>query len=425
LHDFQITENGTALVTIYDTKAADLSSIGGPEFGYIYDGVFQEIDIATGKLVFEWRMSQHFALNSSYEPLNGKGVDRNRAYDLFHINSVDKDHLGNYIISARHSRAIINIDAATGVVLWTLGGKNNEFVDSSDGSATNFAWQHDARWHGERTLTLFDNHARGEPGDAPQSRGILLDLDVPNRTATLRQGYFHPEGLKATSQGNMQLLPDSSNIFIGWGHCAAYTEFSADGTVLCDTHFAASAWFDFGRVGSYRAVKGSWIGRPNTLPDAVVDENYVYVSWNGATEVASWRLEIWDGADQEDMHFDTAVDGGIVVKEGFETEIKLPSTVTENIYFRIVALDTQGNVLGTTQVLRKQVRGAIMADFLATSRWDVIVSLTMLAFSGVLGVYWARRLLRNRCLRQRGKYQRISTGSLDEDEDGDEEAGRW
>lgn len=57
LHDFVITANDTALVTIYDPIPADLSSVGGPELGWLYDGVFQEIDIATGKLLFEWRAS--------------------------------------------------------------------------------------------------------------------------------------------------------------------------------------------------------------------------------------------------------------------------------------------------------------------------------------------------------------------------------
>ncbi|CRG89960.1 UPF0182 protein [Talaromyces islandicus] len=446
LHDFQITENGTALVTIYDTKAADLSSIGGPEFGYIYDGIFQEIDIATGELVFEWRMSEHFALNSSYEPLNGKGVDRDRAYDLFHLNSVEKDHLGNYIISARHSRAIVNIDSQTGEVLWTLGGKLNEFVDASDGRATSFAWQHDARWHGNHTLTLFDNRARGEAGDGLQSRGMLLDLDVPSRVATLQQEYLHPEAVKATSQGNLQMLDNSGNVFIGWGHCAAYTEFLADGTALCDTHFAASAWFDFGRVGSYRAVKGDWIGEPATLPAAVAEEDCVYVSWNGATEVASWRLEVWDGVDLDEMHFDpattttTTTDNEeydsdhviVVIKEAFETEIRLPSTITRTTFFRVVALDAQGQVLGTTQTLHKKARSTL-ADLLvmaATSRWDLLVSLTMLACSVLLlGVYWAARVVARK---RNGEYQRISAGSsqvldgeYDEDEDGLEEAGWW
>ncbi|PYH42484.1 uncharacterized protein BP01DRAFT_385368 [Aspergillus saccharolyticus JOP 1030-1] len=127
LHEFNITPQGTALVTIYDPVLADLTSIGGPELGWIYDGVFQEIDIATGELIFEWRASKHYPINSTYETLGKAGATRSSAFDYFHINSVDKDDHGNYNILARHTHTVSCIDKDSGVVLWTLGGKLNDF----------------------------------------------------------------------------------------------------------------------------------------------------------------------------------------------------------------------------------------------------------------------------------------------------------
>lgn len=45
-HDFQITANNTALMTGYQSKSWDLSTYSISE-GYIWDGLVQEVDIAT------------------------------------------------------------------------------------------------------------------------------------------------------------------------------------------------------------------------------------------------------------------------------------------------------------------------------------------------------------------------------------------
>lgn len=348
LHEFQLTEDGTALVTIYDILPADLTPIGGPAFGWIYDGLFQEIDIATGQLIFEWRASEHFPINSTFKTFVGSGTNRDEAFDYYHINSVDKDDEGNYIVSARHTHTVSCIDRNTGNMLWTLGGKLNEFQDMSDGAATSFSWQHDARWQGNNTLTLFDNAASSNIDPSAVSRGMSIDLDIPARTATLRAAYYHPQDMEAVSQGNMQVLPNG-NVFVGWGHSAAFSEFDPDGTILCNIHFGASAYFTFGRAVSYRTLKASWVGRPRTAPDAEFAGKHVYVSWNGATEVAAWQLEVWDGRDMTDMTFEPR---GKFEKTGFETEIPLPEDI-EDQYCRLVALDSDGHELGATDALQR------------------------------------------------------------------------
>lgn len=54
-HEFLLTPQGTALVTIYDVATADLTSVGGPKSAPVWEGSIQEIDIASGKVIFEWR----------------------------------------------------------------------------------------------------------------------------------------------------------------------------------------------------------------------------------------------------------------------------------------------------------------------------------------------------------------------------------
>ena len=348
----------------------DLASIGGPSSGWIYDCIFQEVDIATGELIFEWRASLHYPINSTLEELKGRGKTQASAFDFFHINSVQKDSRGDYLISARHTHTVSTIDHITGDVLWNLGGTLNEFTDLSYGAATDFSWQHDARWYNDTIITLFDNAANSNENATAQSRAMILELNVPSRQVALRAAYYHPQELKAVSQGNVQILEGSGNVFVGWGHSAAYTEFDTNnGTVLCDVHYGASAYFTFGRVVSYRAYKGSWVGRPLTSPAAMVDrDNNIYVSWNGATEVVSWRLEVGDAHSPELAMFESV---GQFEKQGFETKIVIPEDVNGR-YFHLLALDWQNTVLGCTDIFERKMKYGF-GDFYTVCYWILLV----------------------------------------------------
>ncbi|KAL4919001.1 ASST-domain-containing protein [Aspergillus aurantiobrunneus] len=409
LHEFHLTADGTALATIYDPTLTDLSPIGGPEIGWIYDCLFQEIDIETGDLIFEWRASEHFPINSTYHALaEGAGKERASAFDFFHINSVDKDTQGNYIISARHFHIVSCISRHTGETLWTLGGKTNDFRDLSNGEATSFAWQHDARWHADSsTLTLFDNAAHSYSDPPSESRGMVIYLDIPKREATLRSAYYHPYHTKSVSQGNVQLLDDSGRVFVSWGHSAAYSEFSADGLLECNVHYGALAFFDFGRVVSYRAFKADWIGNPQSQPDAVVTGDVAHVSWNGATEVTTWRLETWkfdlnnSNIAELDLTEDT-ITLDECAKSGFETEISISAEIDSPI-FRIAALDAKGKVLGVTDPLQRESEVSSVDELLDVHYWIVGIALV----AGACGVIAALSRISGSCrCRRRGPWRR-------------------
>ncbi|KAJ5630822.1 uncharacterized protein N7484_010922 [Penicillium longicatenatum] len=347
LHEFQITDNDTALVTIYDSIPFDLSAVGGPSSGWIYDGLFQEIDIMTGELLFEWRASEHYPINSTFWPM--VGGDISKPFDAFHINSVDKDAQGNYLVSMRHTYTVSNIDGKTGAVLWTLGGRLNDFTDVADSGATDFSWQHDARWWGNNTITLLNNAAREYDSPGPYSYGMSIQLDVEARHATLQTIFSDSQKVLATSQGNLQVL-ENGNIFVGWGHSAAFTEFTPEGEILCDVHFGASAYYSFGRIVSYRILKGTWSGLPLTEPKAKIIGDGVYVSWNGATEVWEWQLKVSDQSQSENPTFSTL---GKARKIGFETRISAPN-INQYREFRVAALDAHGMVLGETETIKTE-----------------------------------------------------------------------
>jgi hypothetical protein len=66
----------------------------------------------------------------------------------------------------------------------------------------------------------------------------------------------------------------------------------------------------------------------------------VYVSWNGATEVASWRVLV--GSTPETL---TAL--AVAPKTGFETAIATPASVAGG-YVAVQALNGAGAVIGVS-----------------------------------------------------------------------------
>jgi Arylsulfotransferase (ASST) len=328
LHEFELTPRGTALVTGHVVLPADLSSVGGPTRGQVIGSVIQEIAIPSARVLFEWRSLDHVPIAESYASYTG------HAYDYFHVNSVDVDADGHLLVSARNTWAVYKVHAKTGKVLWRLGGKRSDF---RMGAGTRFAWQHDARHHDEgRLISIFDNSA--EPPVAPRSRVLVIALDRRNRYAKLVRAYAHPRRLLAGFMGNAQLLPNG-NVVVGWGNLPYITEFHRGGGVRFDARLPQGAM-------NYRAYRYPWIGRPRRAPRlvrrAVSGRRRLYASWNGATQVAAWRLETRSAA----VGFTPAL---TKAKKGFETSFPVPPSGDSAV---VVALAADGRVLGRSNVVR-------------------------------------------------------------------------
>ncbi|KAF2862882.1 hypothetical protein K470DRAFT_195602, partial [Piedraia hortae CBS 480.64] len=299
LHEFEITHEGTALVAFYNTTQMDLRRLGQfrSKNGWVRDSGFQEISIATGELLFEWRASDHFSAEETFMSNPLGGYTKGSPYDFFHLNSVSKDSKGNYLISSRHYHAIYYLNGTTGHVIWGLGGHNTDFVDLSSGEASSFSWQHHARWLDESSgiLSLFDNSYAWPHSNAPYSTARIIQLDFTNSTATLLHSFSSQNHIASSSQGSVQRFTAQDakqHYFIGWGSSAAFSEFTTSGTLLCETHFSPSIAFYWERIKSYRAFKAlKWDATPYWNPSAIHTGEAVYVSWNGATTVHTWTLE--------------------------------------------------------------------------------------------------------------------------------------
>jgi arylsulfotransferase ASST len=150
-HEFLITSQDTALLTVYNPVPWDLSPLGGPKEGVVMEGIAQELDIETGEVLFEWHSLHHVSPDESYREPNYR-----KYFDYFHLNAIDVDHDNNLIISARNTFAVYKVDHKSGEVIWRLGGKNSDF---KMGPGARFTSQHDARRQPDGTLTIFDNGA--------------------------------------------------------------------------------------------------------------------------------------------------------------------------------------------------------------------------------------------------------------------------
>ena len=280
LHEFLLTPRKTALITIFQKVPYDLPFFGGTRKGNAIEGVIQEVDVATGRLLFEWRSLDHVPPSESYEDIP---TDLSRSWDYFHLNSIEIEPDGNLLVSARNTHAMYLIRRSDGAVLWRLGGKRSDFTFDP---GARFAWQHDGRLHPDEELTVFDNQAV-RPSLRRRSRALLLRLDEQHRRVRLIRRYTLPKPVLSTSQGNAQLLPDG-HVLVGWGSNPRVTEFSRRGRILLDLTFGGGA------ANSYRAFRFPWTGHPTDLPAAAVagarKRVVVYASWNGATEVAAWRV---------------------------------------------------------------------------------------------------------------------------------------
>ena len=139
LHEFQITPQGTALITVYDAIDCNLSSVGGPRDGAVADTLVQEIDLKTGLVMYEWHSLDHVPLQNSYS--SAAPTSRSEPFDYFHINSIDVEQDGDLLVDSRNTWAAYDVDAKTGQVRWELGGKHSSF---KLGPGASTAWQHDA-----------------------------------------------------------------------------------------------------------------------------------------------------------------------------------------------------------------------------------------------------------------------------------------
>ena len=328
LHEFKITPRGTALITSYYPVIWPVRTPQGKAREVVIEGVAQEVDINSCRVdpkclvLFQWDSLDHVPVSAVHAQRPAQSGD------YFHINSIQQDSDGNFVINSRNTWAAYKVSRETGRIIWTLGGKHSSF---KFGPGAAFAFQHDVRVYANDSLvTMFDDEG-GPPAVRSQSRGLKLRLDPKTRTASLVTQYLHDPPLQAFYMGDVQPLPDR-HLFVGWGPVGHFSEFTRRGKLLFDARFV-------GPDASYRAYRFPWTGTP-TAPPSVVAANTdqgttVYASWNGATEVAAWHVLAGNTPT-------SLVARRVFAKQDFETAMTVPRAR----YVAVLALDSSGRVIG-------------------------------------------------------------------------------
>lgn len=194
----------------------------------------------------------------------------------------------------------------------------------------------------------------------------------------------HPdgEGNYAPRRGNYQMLPDG-NVFIGWSESSIQSEHAPDGTILAHARMMAD-W-----LGSYRSYKFKFTGSPAEKPavhsaafttETGSSATIVHVSWNGATEVASWNM--YKTTENDDIR----VLVGWTERTGFENSIKYNGFAS---FVLLEAVGKDGETLGVSEVTETITSANITSDALsaedewlgAFSKGQPSFKKTMVAFS--------------------------------------------
>ena len=252
-------------------------------------------------------------------------------------------------MSARHANTIYKISGKDGSIVWRLGGHKSNFEFEGKFS---FSGQHHSRVQSQNDthtiISVLDNAISDNTPETtnPYSRGLLMSLrtDRSPMTAEIIGKYDHPRGDYAHGRGSFQLLPNG-NAFLGWTQFSYHSEHKANGDLIMEAIMKPE-------LKSYRSYKCQWVGHPQAPPDVYSiatagrhgnTNTAIYVSWNGATEVASWNL-YKSTPDGENMELVASTP-----RQGFETGLVYAGFAG---YVVAEALDRNGTTLGKSAVTK-------------------------------------------------------------------------
>ena len=331
LHEFKLEPEGTAWIDMFDPIEMSLSRYHGLSSGVITDSVIQEIDVKTGLGMWEWHALGHIPIGESHNP----APKASYPWDYVHVNSISPGPSGDVLLSSRNTWTMYDVDIHSGGIRWRLGGEHSSF---RLGAGTRTYWQHDAEWQPGGLISVFDNGS--DPPKEKQSRGLLLDPNLATHTVTLVKQFTNPtKMLLASSQGNTLSLP-GGDWLMGYGGLPDFTEYDSSGHVLLGGLLGKN-------VQDFRTYLYPWSAQAPGAPSVVAAAGSgasmsVSVSWNGATEVASWR--VLAGASASAL-----APAATAAKTGFQTTIATPSP---GPYAQVQALNAAGAVIGASATVK-------------------------------------------------------------------------
>ena len=252
-HELQVLENGHYLIIGVRSITLDWSNVvpGGQRNVNVRETTMQEFT-AEHELIFNWPALEHFDPNDVFGYCTPNEADpTSNSIRFTHMNAIDIDYDGHFLLSSRHLSEVTKIHRQTGEIIWRLGGANNQFSFVND-EPGGFNMQHDIRSLGDNHYTVFDN---GNVHNPQRSRGVEYELDLEKKTATLVWEYRNPPGTRYSHyMGNAQRLPNG-NTLINWaeGDRPKATEVTQAGQVAYEMNFED-------QYDCYRTFRFPWTG---------------------------------------------------------------------------------------------------------------------------------------------------------------------
>lgn len=329
--DWFITTNpeGTrALVTGNRTFKARLPE--GTSDVTVGASLVKEIDLLTGDVLFSWDSQ---TAGPGFVPLTDTVRFRSKDGVAHHmdVDAVGWDADGGILLTARGTRAIYKIDRS-GAVVWTFGGKHSSFEQAPGTSAP--VDPRSVRRNPDGTLSYLELHdAVGGP-----VHWVTVSLDETAHTAELVTSRELERTAIDQDYGKyflvQTLASGSLAISDGLGNTAEYTS----GSDL-------AAWTTPKSGLGTNTLRAPWHGTPQTEPDLGLDMTSAtglsaYAGWNGATEVAKWRVSVGPGTAGLRVV-------GEAARTGFETRVNVEVAAADSTV-RVEALDVGGRVVATT-----------------------------------------------------------------------------
>ena len=335
LHELVI-DGDNAWVTANKNVPMNLSKYGGAYNGVVIDSAVQEYNLKTGKLLFTWDALKHVSPTDSEASLPTNGFP----WDAYHVNSIQVLGNGTFLASMRNTWAAYLVNARTGAIEWTLGGRHSSYTFSQ---GAGFQWQHDVGMHPGNVVTMFDDHCCQITGGGTYvsptgpSRGLVIKLNPQTHQAGMVAQYGRGN-FDAEYMGNAQPLANG-NMMVGWGSQPYFSEYSHSGQLLLDAVLPHPDQ-------SYRATLQPWVGKPLYPPVGAVrkvgGKTIVYASWNGATQVAAWKVFANHGSGP--LQPVAAAE-----RNGFETSIVVPAGYAD---YKVAALNAHNQALGTSATFK-------------------------------------------------------------------------
>jgi hypothetical protein len=231
LHDHQMTDRVTLLVSAYNNTRWDLSAVGGSEDGLLTSSMIFEIPIDNKEELYSWEAAKHISLNESrltVDSYMGDGtVDASMGLLPHQLHPRARRDSPAYQQQA-YVEQLCNQKIHRGT-----------FIQKIDSHELSFSWAsharaHDLRDDGTFDMTLFDNYNMKEDKFGNVTRGMLMGV-TPNHAEVLQS--FDTD-FYADSQGSFQQL-DNGKLFMGVRRITAFIEFDANGDIVYEACFAS------------------------------------------------------------------------------------------------------------------------------------------------------------------------------------------